>query len=158
MFWYRTRHHRARSAVVIGMILALALATFGRPASAATTAHLVTGSTYPIVVIETAKASLTVAEIRRLAEQATHRTLPASPDKVWFADTHGAQPTRPMVDSLLAGQPASGVTVLRTVSQPAPQSTIGGLCADLPDGVYSFWGFLIFLVIVIIRIVTRDRD
>ena len=151
---YGNRHRTWRSTVVIGMIASLVLALFARPATAATATASAAGTSgnYPIVVIETAAASLTVGEVRRLAEQTLHRSLPV-PDRVWSVDTGRVQPSRAQVDALLAGQPAAGLKVLRTVSQPAVDRTVGDLCAGLPDGTYSIWGWIIFVVIIIIRVI-----
>jgi hypothetical protein len=148
---YGNRHRIWRSAVVIGMIASLVLAMFARPATAATTTAAAAGQ-YPVVVIETADASLTVGDIRRLAEQQLHRSLPV-PDRVWSVDTGRVQPSRAQLDALLAGQPAPGMKVLRTTTQPSVDRTVGDLCAGMPDGTYSIWGWIIFIVIIIIRVI-----
>jgi hypothetical protein len=150
MFSYGTRH-RTRRAIVIGVIASMLLTLFARPtaASAAATTPPPTSS-YPITVVDAAHANLTVGEVRRLAEQQLHRTLPP-PDRVWFVDTGGTTPTRAQVDAVLAGHDAPGIRVVKTVSQPDEGRTIGDLSANVPDGTVMIWGWLIFIAVLIIK-------
>ncbi len=142
--------------MIVGLVASLVLAFFARPSAvyAATTPPAPSGP-YQVITIDATDRSLTVREMRQLAERATGQSLPL-PNRAWCVEATSGQPTPAQLAAIAAGQDVPGVRVLRTVDRLEPATTVGDLVGNDPGTAHSIWFLIIWIIIFIIRTINDD--